>query len=100
MHHIEATGLPLGMFCSEQFSVANVQMDAGDTLFLYTDGLSEVRSPAGVEYGIPRLQELLAKTNGDSPKDIIGNCLVELNDYRSLAPLADDLTVMVIRRMH
>lgn len=38
---IESTGLPLGMFQEVDFSATRVHLDAGDTLFLYTDGLSE-----------------------------------------------------------
>src|SRR5713101_8018759 len=36
---IESTGLPLGMFCEVELSATRLQMEAGDTLFLYTDGL-------------------------------------------------------------
>ena len=40
---IESTGLPLGMFREAEFSATRLQLEVGDTLFLYTDGLSEAQ---------------------------------------------------------
>src|SRR6266404_7771171 len=47
---IPATGLPVGMFCQERYAVKDFQMNQGDRLFLYTDGLSEARNRANAEY--------------------------------------------------
>jgi sigma-B regulation protein RsbU (phosphoserine phosphatase) len=99
VQNIEATGLPLGMFSSEQFSVTNFQMSAGDTLLLYTDGVSEALDETGSEYGLERLRKLLAGNGGSSPKEIISNCLVELNGFKRSGVLADDLTLMAIQRV-
>ena len=51
---IESTGLPIGMFSEAKFSATCVQLDSGDTLFLYTDGLSEASNGCG-EYGVDRI---------------------------------------------
>jgi sigma-B regulation protein RsbU (phosphoserine phosphatase) len=99
VQNIEANGLPLGMFSSEQFSVNNFQMSAGDTLLLYTDGVSEALDETGSEYGLGRLRKLLAGNGRSSPKEIISNCLVELNGFRRSGVLADDLTLMAIQRV-
>ena len=56
---IEATGLPLGMFCSEEFSVYRTQLAKGDCLLLFTDGLSEAQDRAGNEFGVQPLVEIL-----------------------------------------
>jgi sigma-B regulation protein RsbU (phosphoserine phosphatase) len=99
VQNIEATGLPLGMFSTEQFSVTDFQMTAGDTLFLYTDGVSEARDESGKEYGLERLRTLLSGTGGTSPKGIISNCLVELDGFKRSGIPADDLTLMAIQRV-
>ena len=52
--HIESTGLPMGMFRESEFSATRLQLEAGDILFMYTDGLSEARG-AGDEYGVDRV---------------------------------------------
>jgi sigma-B regulation protein RsbU (phosphoserine phosphatase) len=97
---IEATGLPLGMFSSEQFTVTQFHMKKGDTLLIYTDGLSEVQDDNGREYGADRLQGVLAANNHQSPKEIISSCIRELNGFRNSGSPADDLTVMAIKRVN
>src|SRR5580700_11826732 len=55
---IESTGLPLGMFRESEFSATRAQLEVGDTLFLYTDGLSEARHEDD-EYGVERVLTLV-----------------------------------------
>ncbi len=58
---LPATGLPLGMFCSGCFCSSTVQLEEGDLLVLYTDGLSGAGDPAGEEYGADRIRAILAR---------------------------------------
>jgi sigma-B regulation protein RsbU (phosphoserine phosphatase) len=95
---IDATGLPLGIFCSEQFSLSRFQMQPGDTLFLYTDGLTETRDGVEGEYGIERLSRLLSEHHDQSPRSLVDNCVGELNHFCSGRARADDLTIMALRR--
>ena len=95
---IEATGLPLGIFCSEQFTSEKFRTEPGDTLFLFTDGLSESRDLGGCEYGTSRLQSLLCRNNSLPPAELIGACLSDLRTFCAGAPKHDDLTVMALRR--
>lgn len=97
---VEATGLPVGVFCNQHFSVDKFQMDAGDTLFLYTDGLSETLNGAGSEYGIERLSQVLTDNHALSPKEMISECLKEVDTFRTAGSFLDDLTLMAIQRVH
>lgn len=95
---IEATGLPVGIFCNEQFTSEKFRAEAGDTLFLFTDGLSETRDPGGCEYGAERLRELLCRQHSLAPAELIEACLRDLKTFCAGAPRHDDLTVMTLRR--
>jgi len=95
---IAATGLPIGMFCSESFSVSRVRMNKGDSLFLYTDGLSESLDGAGNEYGAARLSQLLNDNHSLSPDSLISLCRHELHSFAEGRVPGDDLTLMAIRR--
>jgi sigma-B regulation protein RsbU (phosphoserine phosphatase) len=66
-------------------------MRKGDTLFLYTDGLSETLDGAGSEYGIERLSGLLAENHGLSAKELISICVKETSVFRRRNPPTDDL---------
>src|SRR5882724_2838979 len=95
---VAATGLPIGVFCSESFSVSRVQMNAGDSLFLYTDGLSESLDGDGNEYGAERLSRLLNDNHSLEPESIISLCRRELHSFAEGRVPRDDLTLMAIRR--
>lgn len=96
---VKATGLPVGVFCSQHFSVDRFQMDQGDTLFLYTDGFSETRDGAGSEYGLGRLSEVLTENYDLAPKELITTCVKELESFRAQDSLTDDLSLMAIQRV-
>ena len=95
---IEATGLPVGIFCNEEFTSSKFSMSPGDTLFLFTDGLSESRDTAGEEYGAERLTNLLCQHQESLPDELIRACLGDLSDFCAGTPRHDDLTVMALRR--
>jgi phosphoserine phosphatase RsbU/P len=100
VRRIDATGLPLGMFSTEQFSVTEFKMEKGDTLVLYTDGLSEMADSSGREYGTERFPQMLQANASRSPREIISECMLELEGLRNSAGVADDLTLMAIQRVH
>lgn len=97
---IEASGLPIGVFSSESFSSTRVQMDKGDTLFIYTDGLSESQDGTGTEFGSERLSTLLQNNHSLTLDSLISLCRRELHTFAEGRAPTDDFTVMAIRRTH
>lgn len=95
---IEATGLPVGIFCQEQYSASEFQLEPGDSLLLYTDGLTESRDPLDSEYGIERLNEIVSARHSLAPHPLTAACLEDAKFFRAGQPKTDDLTVMVIQR--
>ena len=94
---IESTGLPLGLFCEAEFSATRLQLDAGDTLFLFTDGLSEARQDDD-EYGVERVMQLVRQQASRSPSELIAACLDDLNGFTRPGSISDDLTLLAIQR--
>jgi len=95
--HIESTGLPMGMFRESEFSATRLQLEAGDTLFIYTDGLSEARA-AGDEYGVDRVARFVHQQAGRPAAEIIAACLDDLRGFTEDGPRLDDLTLLAIQR--
>ena len=95
---IESTGLPLGMFCDIDFSATRLQMEAGDTMFLYTDGLSEARN-AQDEYGVDRVMHLVRQQCVNPPAELIAACLEDLRSFEKGEVRFDDLSLLAIRRV-
>lgn len=98
LERLDATGLPIGMFCSERFASRTVQLAPGDTLLFYTDGLVEAESPAGDDYGIDRLCALGGTLAALAPDQIVERCARDLAAFRGARPMADDVTIMAVRR--
>jgi len=97
IHSKTATGVPLGMFCTTDFPVCHLQLEPGDSLFLYTDGLTELFDGHGDEYGLARVQSLVAKHAAKSPDQMLEECLREIRDFTAGAKRTDDLTLLVMR---
>jgi sigma-B regulation protein RsbU (phosphoserine phosphatase) len=95
---VESTGLPLGMFHQGEFSATRLQTEVGDTLFLYTDGLSEARS-ADSEYGVDRVMRLVRQQAARPPAELIAFFLEDLRGFVKGGPPQDDLTLLAIRRL-
>ncbi len=96
---IKARGLPIGVFCDEHFSVSDVRLNPGNSLFLYTDGLVEATDRSNQEYGIEKLSKIVSENHSLPPGQIISVCLKDLKAFHPGVPRADDLTMMVIRKL-
>jgi sigma-B regulation protein RsbU (phosphoserine phosphatase) len=93
-----ATGVPLGMFASANFPVFNFSIESGDSLFVYTDGLTESRNPAGEEYGLHRVKSVADTHAKKAPADLISNCLSDLQLFTAGSKPTDDLTLLALQR--
>jgi sigma-B regulation protein RsbU (phosphoserine phosphatase) len=95
---VEATGLPVGVFSSVQYSTRRIQLARGDSLLLYTDGLTEAQDRADAEYGAQRLAALVQGRHDLPPQALTELCLQDFRTFLSGAAKTDDLAIMVIRR--
>jgi sigma-B regulation protein RsbU (phosphoserine phosphatase) len=96
--HLEATGLPLGMFCEGKYDVRRMLLEPGDSVVLYSDGISETANDTGTEYGIERLSKLIGRHHALSPGAMVAACLQDVKQHAAAAPQADDRTIMVLQR--
>lgn len=93
-----ASGLPLGMLRRVNYDTATAQMAAGDTLLLFTDGITEAMNPRLEEYGEERLIALLsARASSLSVEELVGLVTQEATAYAEGAPASDDMTVLSVR---
>jgi sigma-B regulation protein RsbU (phosphoserine phosphatase) len=93
-----ADGLPLGMFCSSTYGSTKLQLNEGQTLVLYTDGLSEAQDGGGTEYGEARLMEFFKKKKAVGAAALTAACLEDWKSFSSVASRTDDLTLMMLER--
>ncbi len=98
VEEIPASGLPIGLFPSPRYFEQGIQLETGDLLALFTDGVSESRNREGEFYGRKRLAELLRRENerGTPAAEVSDHILRDVRQFRGGAP-DDDATVVVLR---
>jgi sigma-B regulation protein RsbU (phosphoserine phosphatase) len=94
-----ASGLPLGILDDEVFDNNVRQLSPGDTLLLYTDGITEARNPAGAMYETDRLDAVLSERAATSTaaSELLDDLLADLNTFADGRPAGDDRTLLIVR---
>jgi sigma-B regulation protein RsbU (phosphoserine phosphatase) len=97
METLTVGGLLLGIFPDAVYETASVTLRPGDVLTLYSDGVTEARSPAGEEFGEERLEAFLRASRDLPPEKLVATLIADVQKFTGTGPLADDVTVVVIR---
>jgi len=94
-----ASGGPaLGMWAGARFKAGATTIGPGDTLALYTDGVSEVMNAAGEMFGLDRLEDVVRR-HADLPADAIVQSVVDATRAFAGRPgYEDDFTLVVVKR--
>jgi len=95
---IEQNGLMLAVFDSAAYSTAVHNLEAGDRIVMYTDGILEASNPAGDFFGQDALCDLLTKVRGLSPEMVADSIISSVRHWS--AKQDDDLTVLVCDYIH
>ena len=90
------TGPLLAAFTGARYGELQAQLSPGDTLVLFTDGVSEPADASGVAFGEERLQRLLAE-QGDAPAEEVCDAITNAVLRHGGRQLQDDLTLVVLR---
>jgi sigma-B regulation protein RsbU (phosphoserine phosphatase) len=93
------TGIALGIDDSLQFKQGAVRLGPGDSVLLYTDGVTEATNAEDQEFGVERLRRIV-EANGRSPAPTTVRAIQEsLREFVGPAPQQDDITVVAIKRI-
>lgn len=94
---IDSTGPAVGLIPDAVFDIANVRLEPGDTLLMYTDGVTDARDPAGKSFSTPRFLSLLQEA-APSATSLIERLVSELRAHIGTADQFDDITLLAVRR--
>jgi sigma-B regulation protein RsbU (phosphoserine phosphatase) len=94
---LSSTGLPIALFAGHAYSEASVDLDPGDLLFFYTDGLVEAEDAAGEMFGAERLQSVLRSASAEGVDAILQRVEQTVRTFRSGTEALDDATLMALR---
>ena len=94
---LSATGIPVGLFCQSEYELTTINLNKGNSLILYTDGLTEA-SINEIEYGEERLKQQLIKSKDLSAKSLLDSIISDQKKFLKNSALFDDVTVSVLTK--
>jgi sigma-B regulation protein RsbU (phosphoserine phosphatase) len=97
-HLLQPTGGILGIVEDQYVGVENVNMQPGDVLVMYTDGITEAQSKTGELFGEERLQRIIALNSAASAYHIALAILEDVQHFAAGASYSDDRTLVVVKR--
>jgi sigma-B regulation protein RsbU (phosphoserine phosphatase) len=92
------TGMALGILDGEAFEERTVQLDRGDHLLLYTDGVTDAMAANGERFGTEKLWHVLRGQRAEPADAVIDALRMELGRFIHAAEQFDDIAMVVVRR--
>lgn len=88
---------PVGLVQEAEYVTARVKLEPGDTLILFSDGVTEAMDPSEELYGVPRLREVLTGQSDCALDKLQKSILESVENFAKGAHQADDLTLLIVR---
>jgi serine phosphatase RsbU (regulator of sigma subunit) len=95
---LKRTGMALGVLDNQKWAQKTIQFSAGDTLVLYTDGITDAENEQGEFFGRERLLKVIQAHKDRSAQEIQAAIIAAVHEFIEGAIQLDDITLMVIRR--
>lgn len=96
----ETQSTALGIFPDIEVETRTLQLDLGDTVILFTDGITEAMSKAEAFFGEQRLELLIQDLHNPEPETIVKSILNSVRDFTDQNKQTDDTTILVIEYLH
>jgi serine phosphatase RsbU (regulator of sigma subunit) len=98
VRRLEKGGLMVGPFEDATYEEETATLRPGDTLILFSDGVTDAENPHGEQFGEERLSSVLADRGaGRTPEEILEHVLNATRSFTAGHPPADDITLLVVR---
>ena len=97
VRRLEEGGPVIGLLEFAPYADGTTHLEPGDTIVVFSDGISEALNSAGEEFGDSRLQDVTAGSHALTAQAIVDRIVAAVRTFTKGAPQSDDITVMVIR---
>jgi sigma-B regulation protein RsbU (phosphoserine phosphatase) len=94
---IRVEGVPLGLLEHTDYQETSVNLEPGDLLAMFSDGISEATNPRHEEYGTRRLENVLRQVARRPIGEILGAIFEDIARFEDGRPRRDDQTLLLIR---
>jgi len=97
VRRLETGGTVLGLFGDARYDQEVVELEPGDTVVVFSDGISEALDVAGEEFGDDRIRAAVEPTQSQSPRCVLETLLAAVTQFVGAGAQNDDITAMVLR---
>ena len=94
---LDSDGLPIGLEPKAAYSPVSLTLSTGDTILLYSDGVSEAHGKHGGMYSRERLAAVFARSHGMDTENIKRSILSDVGDFTGATEQSDDQTLVVVK---
>lgn len=98
VEQLASGGLPLGIKRDAEYREGRTQLQLGDVLVIYSDGVTEAASPSGEEFGPTRLYEVVSRNIDASAAGVRDRIESALTKFSQGTQAADDITLVIVKR--
>jgi sigma-B regulation protein RsbU (phosphoserine phosphatase) len=95
--YLRASGLPLGID-DNTYVPRSVALAPGDTLLLYTDGVTEAENLETAQFGMKRLEQAMLEMRGRPARSVVEHVIERVTAFANGAPQSDDVTCIAVVR--
>lgn len=99
LSYLNGPNIPLGLDSEQEFVTTTVQLQPGDLIFLYTDGIPELQNAQLEIFTQERLENFLIENRGFKASEIEAKLYEEISNFASERGLSDDITTVIISIM-
>jgi len=96
---LDSSGVVLGIVEDPEITSRRIRLAPGDTLVLFTDGVTEALDADRELFGEARLEAAIVRAPDGPAKIVLDRIVNDVNVFTGAAPQSDDLTIMVVHRL-
>jgi len=98
VEELQSGGFPLGIMANAEFELGRIELNKGEGVVIFSDGVSEAATLEGEEYGNERLTEVIQKNIHRSAAGLRDKIESSLSAFTKTAPANDDITLVIVKR--
>ena len=98
IEELDSGGFPLGIMPMADFELGKIQLQTGEGLIVFSDGVNEAENIEGEEYGMERFKEVVKNNIARSSAGLRDKIESSVSAFTKTAPANDDITLVIVKR--
>jgi sigma-B regulation protein RsbU (phosphoserine phosphatase) len=94
---LQGNGFPIGLLEARDYEEAVFEMETGDSILLYSDGIVDQLNEQEQDFGQARVREFMEKSGKQPPRAAVDSLIAQVDEYRGAMPLTDDQTAVILK---